>query len=145
MASSSSSAFSRPHYNASQGFYPGFPRSDSPPASSYFPGVSQDAEGEPRPTAGADAHFAYSTTLRRHNTDGPLGSAVMPDAEAVQSLWQMAVKAVTRERHEHYERLENGHARPVPLEHVQQKDTPSAKFAHCTVEVSCLYLRILLE
>lgn len=133
MASSSSSAFSHPSYNTSQGFYQGFTRSDSPPASAYFPDVSHDTEREPRPTAGADSHFAYSTTLRRHNTEGPL-SAV--DAGAVHNLWQRAIEAVTGERQQHYERLENGHAGPESLAHAEKKDTPSAKFAHCTVEVS---------
>jgi Ca2+-transporting ATPase len=135
MASSSSSAFSRQPYNTSEGFYQGITRTDSPPASAYFPDFSSDTEREPRPAEGADAHFAYSTTLRRHTLEGPL-SAGIPDAEAMHNLWQRAVNAVTGERRDHYERLQNGHVRSESLELAEKKDTPSAKFAHCTVEVS---------
>jgi Ca2+-transporting ATPase len=128
MASSSSSAFStlpragRAHYQA--------PRSESPPASTYFPDVSEDVDGEPLPTADADSHFAYSTTLRRHHTEVE---------EEVQSLWQKFVRHVTGQGE--YETLDSGHAN-VPSATDERKDTLSAKYALYTVEV-CFAERLI--
>jgi Ca2+-transporting ATPase len=46
-------------------------RQPSPPATAYFSGFSNETqrEQEPTPHADAQAHFAYSTTLRRHHVD----------------------------------------------------------------------------
>lgn len=46
-------------------------RQPSPPATAYFSGFSTDPQRdqEPTPHADAQAHFAYSTTLRRHQVD----------------------------------------------------------------------------
>lgn len=45
--------------------------SPSPPATAYFSGFSEDPNARHEPTANPDAqaHFAYSTTLRRHHVD----------------------------------------------------------------------------
>ena len=45
----------------------------SPPASAYF--TRLNGEAEPTPAKDANAHFAYSTTLRRHIPDTSLSCA----------------------------------------------------------------------
>ncbi|KAG2109397.1 uncharacterized protein F5147DRAFT_798654 [Suillus discolor] len=98
-------------------------RSPSPPASSYFPSVSTIQSGEPQPTPGAATHFAYSTTLRRHHLEGPI---LHPDfsgitsSEGLPSLWQKLGERVSQ-----HSRLR---------EDRDKRDTPSARFAHWTIE-----------
>ena len=134
-ASSSSSAFSRPAYNMSQGPHgQAPPRSPSPPASAYFPLLSDDRL---RPVPNAESHFAYSTTLRRHHADATLGSpsdiAHVVEAEA-SSLWSKAVALVTGQPPEGA--VENGRLSPKPPQREERRDTVSARFAHYSVEVS---------
>jgi Ca2+-transporting ATPase len=128
---------------------PGHPQPDhrapSPPASSYFPSVSDTQTGEPQPTPGASTHFAYSTTLRRHHGEGLLSlhapklSDITPGVTA-EGLWQKAVSAVTGQRVQD-DALEGGYSlvggrttAPLP-HHEDKKDTASARFAHWSVEV----------
>lgn len=133
-------------------------RSPSPPASSYFPLLSADTNARLRPTPDAEAHFAYSTTLRRHHSDGaalnsPTQFAAAVEAEAT-SLWKRALLTITgqpdpqqRDRDRDIQRAEGvesglGEQRSPPLvgglQKEQKKDTASAKFAHYGVEVrSC--------
>lgn len=121
-------------------YHAAHPRSPSPPASAYFPLLSADTDARFRPTADAESHFAYSTTLRRHQSEGaaalksPAVFAAAVNAEAF-SLWRRAVSFVTGQRNNDYQRVENGTA-GVSTDEV--KDTASAKFAHCTVDVSLI-------
>ena len=124
-------------------------RSESPPASAYFSHFSGDHHEEPQPTRpDANAHFAYSTTLRRHTLDGPLGIQTAPlgssipslgelrgalETEGVKGVWDRTggrlIAAFTNQRDD-YERLpthrEEGHV---------QKESMSARFAHYSVQV----------
>ena len=121
-------------------------RTDSPPASAYFSHFDGDHHHDPLPTRpDADAHFAYSTTLRRHTLEGPLG---LPPAAAGQSIsslgelrsvvetegakgvWDRTVGRVIAAftQRDQYERL------PTHKEE-GQKESASARFAHCSVQV----------
>lgn len=116
-------------------------RSPSPPASAYFPLLSADSNARLRPTPDAESHFAYSTTLRRHQSEAsalasPAHLANAVDAEA-RSLWSRAVSLVTGQRPEHqYAALDNGRASPPTQQRDPQAMTASAQFAHTTPEVS---------
>ena len=116
------------------------PRSPSPPASAYFPLLSADTDARFRPTADAESHFAYSTTLRRHQSEGaaalksPAVFAAAVNAEAC-SLWSRVINFITGQRNNDYHRVENGMA---AVNTNEAKDTASAKFAHCAVEVSLI-------
>ena len=145
---STSSALSRPAFNGhAQGFYQADgPRSPSPPASSYFPRVSLDLDREPQPTPDADQHFAYSTTLRRHQRERSLSILQNPTAAGIQNmaselrsegftgLWQRALRAVSGWTADQADTMENGYI-PITAEvEAAQKETPSTRFAHRTVE-----------
>ena len=114
------------------------PRSASPPASAYFPLLSADTDARFRPTADAESHFAYSTTLRRHPSEGaaaltsPAGFAAAVNAEAV-GLWRRTINVITGQRNNDYQRVENGTA---GVSTGDTKETASGKFAHCAVNVS---------
>lgn len=116
------------------------PHSPSPPASAYFlPLLSEDSEARFRPTADADSHFAYSSTLRRHYSEGPTAlksPAFFVAAVNVKafSLWTRAVNFITGQQNNDCQRVENGTAGVSTEE--PTKDTASAKFAHCNVVVS---------
>ncbi len=139
-ASSSSSAFSRHTYPvpSSAGM-----RSSSPPASAYFSQFTGDDRTEPQPnTPDAGAHFAYSTTLRRHHVEaqttgtngaenfGGIGS--IASLEGASGLWSRVSTAVRSafgaggESGNEYQRL--------PTQKPQQ-DTPSFRFVHTSIEV----------
>ncbi|KAJ7198484.1 Ca-transporting ATPase [Mycena pura] len=117
-------------------------RSASPPASTYFPLLSADAGAGTRlrPTADAESHFAYSTTLRRHHADGlplsPTEFASAVNAEA-SSLWSRAIDAVTGRTPE--TNLENGRVTPPPKP--EARNTMSARYAHCSVEETVAHFR----
>ncbi|KZT72352.1 calcium-transporting P [Daedalea quercina L-15889] len=120
-------------------------RGSSPPASTYFTPYDGTHHGEPQPaTPEANAHFAYSTTLRRHRADGPLGLATpnsatgfpkleelrtVVEAEGPSGLWQRTVGFVKGwfSKDEGYEKL----GTPLNADH---RETPSAVFAHRSVE-----------
>ncbi|KAJ6488267.1 Ca-transporting ATPase [Mycena vitilis] len=134
-AASSSSSFARHTFAMHDP-----PRSASPPASTYFPLLSGDSGARLRPTADAESHFAYSTTLRRHNADGlplsPVEIASAVNAEA-SSLWSRAVSVVTGQPLEMS--VEDGRATPPPMQEV--RDTMSARFAHCSIEEAVAHFR----
>jgi hypothetical protein len=118
-------------------------RTPSPPASAYFPLLSGDTNAQLRPLPDADIHFAYSTTLRRHHSDGaaltsPGHFAAAVEAEAT-SLWKRALLTVTGQPVPETPNLEHGlpTARAPPGGGLQEerKDTISAKFAHYSVGV----------
>lgn len=147
-ASSSSSAFVRHTVNNRSATLPPPPRSGSPPASAYFTQFSVDDTYEPRPTADATSHFAYSTTLRRHHPEGfPQGpnGTVLPTFNEIRSvvaeegptgLWQRTVQTFRSYfpsgATEDYERL--------PSRREEHKDTPSARFAHYSIDVRLFYV-----
>ncbi|KAJ7798618.1 Ca-transporting ATPase [Mycena olivaceomarginata] len=137
-AASSSSSFVRHHAFAPMHDQQ---RSASPPASTYFPLLSGDSGARLRPTADAESHFAYSTTLRRHGADGspisPIDIAHAVNAEA-SSLWTRAVSVVTGQPLE--TNLENGRVTPPPMQE-QLRDTMSARFAHCSIEETVAHFR----
>lgn len=136
-AASSSSTY-RGTTHSANGYGHG-PRTPSPPASAYFPLLSADTNTRLRPTPDAESHFAYSTTLRRHHSDGtalssPAVFAAAVNAEAT-SLWTRAVNAITGRSINEYQPVEGGRESPPMTQRAEPKDTASAKFAHHTVEV----------
>ncbi|KAF8161750.1 Ca-transporting ATPase [Mycena galopus ATCC 62051] len=128
------------------------PRSASPPASTYFPLLSGDSGARLRPTPDAESHFAYSTTLRRHQPDGPpispVNIAYAVEAEA-SNLWSRVVSAVSGQTPDR--NLEIGRATPPPgtswdgqsTQPLAQevRDTASARFAHCSIEETVAHYR----
>ncbi|RDB25132.1 Calcium-transporting ATPase 1 [Hypsizygus marmoreus] len=141
MASTSSSSH-RPMYAP--------PRTPSPPASAYFPLLSADSSARLRPTPDAEAHFAYSTTLRRHHSEvsalaSPAHLASAVNAEA-SSLWSRAVGILTRQRPDgdREPRLEAGRVSP-PMPREPSAATASAQFAHTTIEDTISYFRTSVE
>ncbi|KAL0057833.1 High affinity Ca2+/Mn2+ P-type ATPase-like protein [Marasmius tenuissimus] len=105
-------------------------RSASPPASAYF----QNGQESMTPTADAGSHFAYSTTLRRHNVEE---STEVILAHEAQGLWQRILGWFNGDgdaKKDVEERL--------PLQsRKREQDTPSAKFAHTSVEDTVAYFR----
>jgi Ca2+-transporting ATPase len=114
-------------------------RSPSPPASAYFPLVQGSEHARFQATPDAEAHFAYSTTLRRHHVDGaalptPKGFAAAVNAEA-SSLWSRTINFISGRTTNYYQPLENGRDTPPVQQRVESHGTLSAKFAHCSIEV----------
>ncbi|KAL9712101.1 High affinity Ca2+/Mn2+ P-type ATPase-like protein [Leucoagaricus gongylophorus] len=93
----------------------------SSPDTSYFSLHTPDAEHR----------FAYSTTLRRHHSDG--GSSIAT-VEA-NSLWTRALLVLTGTPNRHTDVL------PATRQREEKKDTLSAQFAHCSVEDTVAYYR----
>lgn len=120
-------------------------RSPSPPASTYFPLLSTDAGARLRPTPDAGSHFAYSTTLRRHHSDGAAltnpGTLASAIEQETSTLWARAVGAVTGQlptvQEGGYESVPTGEQRVT--EH--KGDTVSSKFCRVSAEVRCPSLR----
>ena len=116
-------------------------RPASPPASSYFP-TCADQYGEPQPTPDATSHFAYSTTLRRHRTESiDLVPHKLSDIAPAQGLLQKAIGLVTGQRYRD-DTPENGYTQTGIRE--ERRDTPSARFAHWSVEVCFIFLFYVL-
>ena len=145
--SSSSSSFARHHtVNIRAATLPPPGRSDSPPASAYFSNFAQDDAYAPRPTADASAHFAYSTTLRRHHPEGPLAFPQSPPGptfprfddlrntiaeEGPTGVWDRFVHFLK----EFWPGGAEAEYQPVVTRREERKDTPSARFAHFSAEV----------
>ncbi|PPQ78974.1 hypothetical protein CVT25_002258, partial [Psilocybe cyanescens] len=140
MAASSSSNYRYGNQHSAS-----IPRSPSPPASAYFPLLSADNNTRLRPTPDADAHFAYSTTLRRHQSESaaalasPAVFAAAVNAEAT-SLWTRAVNTITGRQTNEYQVVESGRETP-PVVREENKDTASGKFAHMSAEATISYFR----
>jgi len=130
----------------SAGLYGQQPRADSPPASAYFPLLSADTNARLRPTPDAESHFAYSTTLRRHQSEGaaalasPAAFAGAVNAEAT-TLWTRAVNFITGRQTNEYQPIEEGRDTPHLQRPEEAKDTASGKFAHHTVEATIAHFR----
>ncbi|KDQ56288.1 hypothetical protein JAAARDRAFT_36462 [Jaapia argillacea MUCL 33604] len=138
------------------------------PPPTYPPnGLGQDEEDGigcdyPQPTPDAQSHFAYSTTLRRHHqtlpfegmgTHGSVGSPGLGGfggfrslgeigefvkEEGVGGLWNRFVGFVSgRDREEGRQGLEGGFAEGKR----EEGETPSAKFAHCSIDETLSYFR----
>ncbi|KAJ4471541.1 Ca-transporting ATPase [Lentinula aciculospora] len=143
-ASSSASSFSRHLHNFSSPVGLSMSglgqsqRTASPPASAYFPMLSADPNASLRPTADADAHFAYSTTFRRHQVENSLASPSYI-ASGAQSLWSKVLTTVTGQPSEE-DRLENGRETPAPRR-TESSNTASETFAHTSVEDTINYFR----
>lgn len=147
-ASSSSAAYARHTFTNRSSTLPPPPRTNSsPPASAYFTHFANDDTHVLEPTsADATSHFAYSTTLRRHYPEGPLGFPQTPRGAALPNFGELrtvvaeegaaglfqrtvqSIKSLFSGAEQDYERL--------PVHKEEAKDTPSARFAHCSVEVS---------
>lgn len=105
----------------------------------------------------ASSHFAYSTTLRRHHPDGPLAfpqtshGAALPTFDQIRSvvaeegptgLWQRTWGTVRSyfPGSSEYERL--------PSHREDTKETPSARYAHYSIEVhfipTVIYSRVII-
>ncbi|KAL1672116.1 hypothetical protein EV122DRAFT_271914 [Schizophyllum commune] len=142
------------------------PREESPPASAYFTNLRDDSDSTPRPAPGAEDHFAYSTTLRRHGqhslipgsaSAGSLGgfglesrahASAFPyrESPSPQDMWGQA-RALVRRAVAHitgqpeYDRVDYASggralfdAGETEMEHVERKDTASARYAHMSIE-----------
>ncbi|KAI0774913.1 calcium-transporting ATPase [Trametes elegans] len=146
-AASTSSARARHAANSRSLAFTNF-RSESPPASAYFSHFSGDHHEEPQPTLpDASAHFAYSTTLRRHTLDGPLGLPhptpgsgisslgelrTVVENEGARGLWERTggrLIAAFSQR-DPYERIPTRREEPPQA----QKESASARFAHCSIQ-----------
>jgi P-type Ca2+ transporter type 2C len=110
-------------------------RSPSPPASAYFPMLSSDPNASLQPTAGADAHFAYSTTFRRHQVENSLASP-HDFAAGAQSLWSKVLHTVAGQpsNEDHHELT------PLPRQPDRATNTASEKFAHISAGVRTTHL-----
>ncbi|KAF8262296.1 Ca-transporting ATPase [Lactarius quietus] len=111
------------------------PRTSSPPASTYFSPPAGDDHIEMQPAPGAQAHFAYSTTLRRHTLPptSPHSSA-FPALESIRhavtgpaGLWDRLLSTVKGKSGGSPE--ENGY---LPVAKTEQ--TPSAIYSSYHVD-----------
>ena len=110
-------------------------RPQSPPASAYFPLFPEDPDGRPVASPGAQAHFSYSTTLRRHHAEySPADFAAVVNAEAT-GLWSRFVSVLAGRRGYEEELEEGGRPKYTAVEQEAKGHSLSAKFAHCSVEV----------
>nr|AFX00736.1 calcium transporting ATPase [Ganoderma lucidum] len=119
-------------------------RSESPPASAYFshfPGQEHELQAT---TPDAHAHFAYSTTLRRHTLEGPLGIPSTPTRSAVPSIGELKTVMETEGVRGVWERtagrLLAAFSSREQYEHLpthreeRQKESASARFAHSSIQ-----------
>lgn len=116
-------------------------RDPSPPASAYFTGFSET--DEPAAAEGASSHFAYSTTLRRHNVDSSsnaggsnlhsLGRMVSNEGA---ELLDRVISTVSGRHSLEARRLDdsrmNGNGSGFTDKGIQE--TPSLIYAHTTIE-----------
>ena len=114
-------------------------RHGTPPASSYFHTTQGSDNAEPQPiVADTDSHFAYSTTLRRHQYE--LTSPTVAIQSFAHGNWQGVRDSLPRgalHRHSLDHPRPNGLSIPSKGSGTQQDapETPSSKFSHSTVEV----------
>ena len=116
------------------------PRTSSPPASTYFSPPTGDDHMEMQPTPGAQAHFAYSTTLRRHSLPPTSPhSTAFPALESIRhavtdqssaGIWDRLLRTVNGKSGGSPE--ENGY---LPVAKTEQ--TPSATYSSYEADVRC--------
>ncbi|KAG8829989.1 High affinity Ca2+/Mn2+ P-type ATPase-like protein [Serendipita sp. 399] len=127
-------------------------RPPSPPATAYFSGFSNehDPSGpyrEPTAHTDAQAHFAYSTTLRRHHVDASGHAAttpIHPDflADGFTHLLDRAKQAWSTWRGEETEGLmESGLINGAPKEDQPAKEGNSGQFASWSTEDTVSHFR----
>ncbi|KAH9935143.1 calcium-transporting ATPase [Epithele typhae] len=105
-------------------------RTESPPASAYFSHFDGDHHHEPHPTwPDTDAHFAYSTTLRRHTLEGPLGLPPPSLGELRNAAETEGPRGVWDRTRDQYELLPTSRKEDAPTE------SASARFAHYSIQV----------
>jgi P-type Ca2+ transporter type 2C len=133
--------------------YTSVPREASPPASAYFSGYTA-TEPEPIATGDASSHFAYSTTLRRHSTEGAhhLGSG--NSVSTLQSLGRIVshegaglLDRFVANVAGHLPGEEHGSddSRPIRSGRIEKPDeeTPSSIYAHWSAEVCLSFSHML--
>jgi P-type Ca2+ transporter type 2C len=126
-------------YTRRSSHYP--PRPASPPACTYFSPSNPD-DHDMHPTPGAQAHFSYSTTLKRHGiSSNTPRSPNFPTFDSIRSavteqgpsaLWSKLVSLV-RGVNDGGSPEQNGYL-PTP----KTEDTPSAKYSCFDAEVRLL-------
>ena len=132
--------------NTNHPYLPAFQRPPSPPATAYFSGFQNENDGqgvqrEPTAHTDAQAHFAYSTTLRRHQVDsaGYAATPMRPDflADGFTALLGKAHRAWDNWKTGGTETLlENGWGeRDQVAEAGPPKEGKSGQFASWSVEV----------
>ena len=144
-AASSSSAFARQPFSGRAQY--ASTRTESPPASAYFSEFAGD-DNEPQPTPDASAHFAYSTTLRRHHTLDGYGGAQGHTANGVPMFTELRTVVTEEGAGGLWERVtqlvrapfggrggSSGDYERIPTME-EKKDTPSARFVFYSIEVS---------
>lgn len=126
-------------------------RAPSPPATAYFSGfgnedVPASMQGEPTARPDAQAHFAYSTTLRRHQVDanGHAATPIRPDFLAggltgvvgrAQRAWEHWKEGGTEAL------IENGWGEREPVKETEsRKEGLSGQFSTWSIEVCLLDL-----
>ncbi|KAF8885983.1 hypothetical protein BD779DRAFT_1611837 [Infundibulicybe gibba] len=97
------------------------------------------AASMPNTNPDADSHFAYSTTLRRHHSDG----AALSSPAEVSSLWARAMNVITGQRNDGYESIPP--ERNLERQGAESHDTASARFALCSVEDTIAHYRTSAE
>jgi Ca2+-transporting ATPase len=138
------------YVNTNNPYLPVHQRPPSPPATAYFSGFqneneSQDAalgmQREPTAHTDAQAHFAYSTTLRRHQVDsaGYAATPIRPDflADGFTTLLGKAQRAWDNWRSGgEDELLESGWGEREPAtEEEHPREGKSGQFASWSIEV----------
>jgi P-type Ca2+ transporter type 2C len=136
--------------NTNNPYLPARQRSPSPPATAYFSGFQNDNEDldpaadmqrEPTAHTDAQAHFAYSTTLRRHHVDsaGYAATPIRPDflADGFTTLLGKAQRTWDNWRSGGNDALlENGWAEREPTTEAEPpREGKSGQFASWSVEV----------
>ncbi|KAG8959193.1 High affinity Ca2+/Mn2+ P-type ATPase-like protein [Tulasnella sp. 419] len=118
----------------------GAPRTNSP-ASNYFTTFAEDPDQPPIPAPGAQSHFAYSTTLRRH---GPETSPIAQHFHLppVEGLVNQVLGAVGAERWQQHPSNEptlpvNGFAPSS----ASKESTASSRFVHMTADQTLSHFR----
>ncbi|KIM31390.1 hypothetical protein M408DRAFT_65323 [Serendipita vermifera MAFF 305830] len=119
------------------------PRPPSPPATAYFSGFQNESDGqgaqrEPTAHTDAQAHFAYSTTLRRHQVDsaGYAATPIRPDflADGFTNLLGRAHRAYDNWKTGSSEPLLENGERGQAAEAEPPKEGNSGQFASWSVE-----------
>ena len=156
-SSSSAAAYSRHNFTNRSATLPPPRSAATPPASAYFTNYAHDDTHVLEPTVpDANAHFAYSTTLRRHHPEGPLGFPQTPHGaafpnfneirhvvaeEGPSGLFQRTVRTIRS----YFPGADTNDYDRLPTHREESKDTPSARFAHVSIDVSVATFLLPLE
>jgi P-type Ca2+ transporter type 2C len=138
------------YVNTNNPYIPAQQRPPSPPATAYFSGFQNENEGqapaagmqrEPTAHTDAQAHFAYSTTLRRHQVDsaGYAATPIRPDflADGFTTLLGKAQRAWDNWKSGGKDALlENGWGEREPTTEAEPpREGKSGQFASWSIEV----------